>query len=243
MRILALDTAGRGCSVGLWADGVALAVDSQPMAHGQAETLIPQIGALLDAQGASWQSLDRLTVTIGPGSFTGLRVGLAAVQGLALASGLPIVGLTTLDVFAHHAVATCCTSPQQGPRLVIAVVDARRDDVYLQPFIRHQDGSLCPLEDPASLPIANFSERLEAWQSRVGGTVPALLCGDALALIDTQCASAERFDSPCPDVMTLAVLAAQRTPEDCPPRPLYIRPPDAALPVNGGQIRPLATRA
>lgn len=241
MHLLALDTAGRGCSVALWADGAAYARDSQPMAHGQAESLIPQIGALLAAHGVDWAALDRLAVTIGPGSFTGLRVGLAAAHGLALATGLPVVGLSTLEVFATHAAETV-PAPAQ-PRLVVATVDARRDDVYSQAFLQSAEG-LTPLVAPQSVPCSDFAAQATDWLSRCPPQTPLLLCGDALDIlaeqISAQLSDAQTLGSPSANVGTLAALAALRDPDQAPPRPLYIRPPDAALPKNGGQLRALA---
>jgi tRNA threonylcarbamoyladenosine biosynthesis protein TsaB len=211
------------------------------MAHGQAESLIPQVGALLAAQGVDWSALDRLAVTVGPGSFTGLRVGLAAAQGLALATGLPVVGITTLEVFATHAAQTL--APQGLPRLVVATVDARRDDVYGQAFLQKSDG-LTPLRDPQSIPCDGFAAQVTDWLGLCPPQTGLLVCGDALDLLSEQIAaalsSAQTLPSPMADIATLAALAAQRDPTAAPPRPLYIRPPDAALPQHGGQLRPLA---
>ena len=122
MKLLAVDTATEIC-------GVALAVDGHVSAElilssGETHTrcVMGAIQALLSVSGLAVSDIDLFAVTRGPGSFTGLRIGISTVKGLALASGAPMVGISSLDVIAHQAGG--------GTPLVCALLDARRNEVY-----------------------------------------------------------------------------------------------------------------
>src|SRR5262249_49944871 len=101
---------------------------SLPMTRGHAEALVPLIAAVMSEARVEFTELDRIAVTIGPGSFTGLRVGVAAARGIAPAAGKPAVGLTTLAALAAPSFAADETTP------LLAVIDARHDRVYMQLF-------------------------------------------------------------------------------------------------------------
>ena len=101
MKLLALDCAGLACSVALWRDGAIVAERTREMARGHAEALMPMLGEVMAAADERLDALDRLAVTVGPGSFTGIRVGLAAARGLALAIGCPLIGVGTLAALAE----------------------------------------------------------------------------------------------------------------------------------------------
>ena len=122
MRVLAIDTALEACSAAvLDTEHVAMSVhESLPKLRGHAEALMPMIARVMDRAGLDFAALDRIAVTTGPGSFTGLRVGLAAARGLALATGKPAIGLSTLAAYAAPLVAADGTLP------VVAAIDARR---------------------------------------------------------------------------------------------------------------------
>ena len=129
MRVLAIDTALDACSAAALDTENALALhESIPMQRGHAEALMPLIARLLDRSGLEARDFDRIAVTTGPGSFTGLRVGIAAARGIALATGKPAVGLTTLAAFAAPLIAENDTLP------VVVAIDARHDHVYYQAF-------------------------------------------------------------------------------------------------------------
>lgn len=228
MRILAFDTAGNGCSACVWQDGTVLAQARLGMERGQAEALVPLLSGLLEQAGLDWPQLDRLAVTVGPGSFTGVRVGLATARALALATGLPVTGVTTLDLFATAA-QTMMTDPQG---VLLALIDARRDDLYCQAF---DAATLAPLTGPDSLRPDDIAPLL----ARLGQ--PAVACGDARPLVETLLTDGtlgQWLGETLADPVILADIASQRPVESTVPAPLYIRPPDAALPVNGGQLRP-----
>src|SRR3569833_3703191 len=128
MRILAFDSALEACAAAVLDTerGAMVAHESIAMARGHAEALMPLIARVMEASGGTFDTLDRIAVTVGPGSFTGLRVGIAAARGLAVATGKPAIGLTTLAAFAAPLIADDDTLP------VVAAIDARHDHVYLQ---------------------------------------------------------------------------------------------------------------
>ncbi|MGC2043884.1 MAG: tRNA (adenosine(37)-N6)-threonylcarbamoyltransferase complex dimerization subunit type 1 TsaB, partial [Pseudolabrys sp.] len=130
MRVLAIDTALEACSAGvLDTERADLRVhETVPMQRGHAEALMPLVARVLDRAHLDFAALDRVAVTTGPGSFTGLRVGIAAARGIALAAGMPAIGLSTLAAFAAPFIAADDTLP------VVVAIDARHDHVYLQIF-------------------------------------------------------------------------------------------------------------
>src|SRR5204862_5654788 len=107
MLILAIDTALDACAAGVLDTdaGKLIAQESQPMKRGHAEALMPLIARVMREAGIAFANLDRIAVTTGPGSFTGLRVGLSAARGIALAADRPVVGLTTLSAYAAPIVS------------------------------------------------------------------------------------------------------------------------------------------
>src|SRR5438105_12812235 len=127
MRVLAIDTALEACSAAVFdtSSGV-LASETRGMARGHAEHLMPLIARVMNEGGFEFADLDRIAVTTGPGSFTGLRVGISAARGIALVAGKPVVGVTTLAAYAAPIVN------RGGEHPVISAIDARPDPVYLQ---------------------------------------------------------------------------------------------------------------
>src|SRR6478736_3662091 len=146
MLILAIDTALDACAAGVLDTdaGKLIALESQAMKRGHAEALMPLVARLMKESGIAFASLDRIAATTGPGSFTGLRVGLSAARGIALAAGKPVVGVTTLTAYAAPIVSEDRGHP------VISAIDARHDHVYYQ--VLGGDGS--SLVKPKVAPIA-----------------------------------------------------------------------------------------
>jgi len=219
MLILAIDTALDACAAAVLDTGAnkLIAEESQAMKRGHAEALMPLIARVMKASGVAFAALDRIAVTTGPGSFTGLRVGLSAARGIALAAGKPVVGLTTLTAYAAPVVS------ENSEHTVISAVDARHDHVYFQ--VTGGDGS--SLITPRVAPIADV---LDA--SRFGA--PHLVGNAARILADRWPADAPppfRVDSfPAPDIAWVAWLGAAVDPETAPARPYYLRAPDAKPP-------------
>jgi tRNA threonylcarbamoyladenosine biosynthesis protein TsaB len=208
--VLGLDTCLDACSVAVWADGRVLAASSEPMRRGHQERLAVMAQSIMAEAGMGFPAIDRVGVTVGPGSFTGLRVGLAFAKGLGLALDRPVVGLGVLEALALDA----------GGGFVAAVIDARRDQVYLQVF----DGGRA-LMAPDVLPVDIAAARLaELW---TGG--PAVLTGPGAALLAGVLPHAGLIERAAPDPVTVARLAAEARPPFPPPRPLYLRAPDARV--------------
>ena len=227
MLILAIDTALDACAAAVLDTNAAriIAQESLPMKRGHAEALMPLIARVMKDSGIAFASLDRIAATTGPGSFTGLRVGLSAARGIALAAGKPVVGLTTLTAYAAPIVS------ENGAHPVISAIDARHDHVYFQ-VVSGDGGSLIKPK------LAPISEALEA--SRFGA--PHLV-GNAAGIL------ADRWpkDAPAPfkvdaraapDITWVAWLGAAVNPETALARPYYLRAPDAKPPKD-----PLAVAA
>ncbi len=219
MLILAIDTALDACSAGVLdtASGKLVARESQTMKRGHAEALMPLIGRVMKQSGVGFAALDRIAVTTGPGSFTGLRVGLSAARGIALAADKPVIGLTTLTAFAAPVVG------QNAEHPVISVIDARHDHVYFQ-VVSGDGSSLVPAQ------VAPIAEALKA--SRFGA--PHLV-GNAAGIVASRWpadvpAPFKVDTQPAPDIDWVAWLGAAATPSSASARPFYLRAPDAKLP-------------
>jgi tRNA threonylcarbamoyladenosine biosynthesis protein TsaB len=216
MLILAIDTALDACAAGVL-DTVSarlIAQESQAMKRGHAEALMPLIARVIEQSGIAFAALDRIAVTTGPGSFTGLRVGLSAARGIALAANKPVVGLTTLTAYAAPLVSENCEHP------IISAIDARHDHVYLQAVSGNGSSLIRPR-------VASIEEALGA--ARFGA--PHLVGNAARILADrwpAQAPSPLRVDpQPAPDIAWVAWLGAAVNPITAPARPFYLRAPDA----------------
>src|SRR3954470_16285703 len=150
MLILAIDTALDACAAGILDTdlGKLVAQESQIMKRGHAEALMPLIARVMANSGIPFGAIDRIAVTTGPGSFTGLRVGISAARGIGLAAERPVVGVTTLAAYAAPVVN------QAGEHPVISAIDARHDHVYLQVVA----GNGSPLIWPRVAPLADALE-------------------------------------------------------------------------------------
>ena len=219
MLILAIDTALDACAAGVLdtSAGKLIAQESQAMKRGHAEALMPLIARVIKQSGIAFAGLDRIAVTTGPGSFTGLRVGLSAARGIALAANKPVVGLTTLTAYAAPVVS------QSGEQPVISAIDARHDHVYYQVVSGNGSSLIRPR-------VAPIEEALGA--SRFGA--PHLVGNAARILADRWPAHALppfKVDAqPAPDIAWVAWLGAAVSPNTAPARPYYLRAPDAKLP-------------
>jgi tRNA threonylcarbamoyladenosine biosynthesis protein TsaB len=198
LRLLVLDTCLEACQAAVFADGAPLAVRSEGMSRGHQERLGAMVREAMEETGLSFSDLDRIAVTVGPGSFTGLRVGIAFAKGLALAADAPAVGIGTLEALAASDAA---------PGRKMAVIEAGRGGLWLQPF-DDQD----PLGPPQNLPLEEAG--LAAAGRLVGPTASRLAAPGQVAI-----------DLAAPPVEAIARLAVSNEP--APPTPLYLRPPDA----------------
>ncbi len=231
MRILAMDTATSACSVALWCDGTITQHRLSAMTRGQAEALAPMVADVLDDSDNVAADLDLLAVTIGPGAFTGLRIGLAMARAMALALKIPCLGLTTTEVIAA---AVEDTAWPVGTLLV--ALDSKRSDIYVQTFSKPGQA--------ANAPQAVEPENLAGWLTDAAWPISVVGDATAQALSVLAEAGVEAVAAPASgvaDARVVAALAASRWSmgDPVPPvGPLYLRPPDAKLPRDGGSLRP-----
>lgn len=204
MIVLAIDTAGPGCYAALYdlAGETVLGAAGAEIGRGHAERLMEFVDAALDAASMDLPAVERIAVTIGPGSFTGIRVGVAAARGLALALGVPAVGVSTFSALAADRLT--------GTPLLVAI-DAKRDEVYWQLFAA--DGA------EASAPGIAFVEQARAVAAAHDGAV----VGSAAALLRD--GAAQEADGV--SIAAVARLGARLDPDKHLPKPLYLRGPDA----------------
>lgn len=208
--LLALDTAGARCSAAVFdmGEGRVLASAEPEIGRGHAEALMDTIAGVLDAAGVSYVDLSRIAVTAGPGSFTGIRVGVSAARGLALALGVPVVGVSTLEALAE---------PFWGKGAsVLAVQDARRGEVYAALY--DQNGIVIR-EAVALSPddLAAFCRDVAAPRLVGNGSQIALARLPGARVVS---------DSGLVSVAAVARLGAAKTPGEA-VRPLYLRSADA----------------
>jgi tRNA threonylcarbamoyladenosine biosynthesis protein TsaB len=231
MLILSIDTALDACAAAvLDTAGGVIAQESQAMKRGHAEALMPLIARVMKASGVAFAALDRIAATTGPGSFTGLRVGLSAARGIALAAEKPVVGVTTLTAFAAPVVSENSVHP------VVSAIDARHDHVYFQ--VLGGDGH--SLVKPKVAPVAEALEAARFGTPHLVGNAAEILArrwpADAPPpfKVDQQAA---------PDIAWVAWLGAAVNPESSPARPYYLRAPDAKPPKDplSGASQPSAT--
>lgn len=213
MIVLAIDTAGTGCYAALYDSDTdtVLGADGADIGRGHAERLMEFVDGALAAAGLDLPSVERVAVTVGPGSFTGIRVGVAAARGLALALGIPAVGVSSLAALAADR--------QAGTPLLVAM-DAKRDEVYWQAFAA--DGQ--PLSPPALAGLEEARGIAAAHDGALAGSAAALLRAEAPQETDGV------------SIATVARLGARLDPQGHLPRPLYLRGPDAK-PQAGFAIR------
>ena len=216
MLILAIDTALDACAAAVLdtSAGRLIAQESLGMKRGHAEALMPLIARVMKASGVAFAGLGRIAVTTGPGSFTGLRVGLSAARGIALAADKPVVGLTTLTAYAAPLVS------ESGEHPIISAIDARHDHVYFQ--VVSGNGSSLVRAQVAPIEVALEASRFGA--AHLVGNAAKILGDrwpkDALPpfKVDAQAA---------PDIAWVAWLGAAVSPNTAPARPFYLRAPDA----------------
>jgi tRNA threonylcarbamoyladenosine biosynthesis protein TsaB len=184
-------------------DGDVLALAHESMERGQDQRLMPLILDVMKKAGVEFDALDRIAVTRGPGSFTGIRIGLAAARGLGLATGKPVIGIDRFNIYREQT-----KTPNKN---LLVVINARRKEMFCRFY---------PARSEAAEPIMVTPEEIAAFLERHSGTVVA---GDAPfpGVVVPQ----EN------EAVTAAMLASSANADDIEhlPRPLYIRPPDVTM--------------
>jgi tRNA threonylcarbamoyl adenosine modification protein YeaZ len=225
VKILAIDTALGAVSACVLDDGDLdpEAVESIPMERGHAEALLPLIDRVVAGTGGGFAALGRVAVTVGPGSFTGLRVGIAAARAIGIACEIPVVGVSTLAALAASLIV------EQGDEIIGTAIDARHGNVYIAAFARDGKAVIAPR-------IATAREA-----ARALGSGPVRLAGSGAALVAREAGNAGGVEPAgetlAPDIVFVARLGLLADPLLAPPRPLYLKAPDAR-PQGAGDIPP-----
>ena len=230
--LLALDAGSGACSAAVWREGEVLAERNAAMQRGQAEQIVPMACTVMAEAGIGFAALDAIAATRGPGSFTGVRIGLAAARGLALACGKPVLGVTAFEVYA------ALLAEEGGRRPGLVVIESGRAEVFAQAFDR--DGQA--LTEAACLLPADLAASLPPDEWLLAGTaaariVPALTEAGLQSMESRACGPLAAAE--------VARLAAERPlPEGGapPPAPFYLRPADVSLPskalLKGARAQP-----
>jgi tRNA threonylcarbamoyladenosine biosynthesis protein TsaB len=224
MKILAFDSSGMACSAVILRDGEVVSHRFHPLLRGHAEILLPMIRDVLVEAGLAVRELDKIVVTTGPGSFTGIRIGLAAARGFALAGGVALHGVTS---FAAVAAAVFGREPANVPLLV--ALGSRRDFVFVQCF----EAAGERIGEPAAL----APEAIEGWLPpgavRIAGDA-AMEVAENLRLAG--CRKVDVVMAAPPDARHVARLASAGAGLNGPDRmvrPCYLRPPDVTVSPGG----------
>jgi len=207
MPLLALDTSAAQCAAALLSDDGTLTEIVEPMAKGQAERLLPLAQDILDSAATGWDDLDALAVGIGPGNFTGIRIAVSAVRGLALGLDIPAIGVSGFAAHAHVHGTPC-----------LIALDARRDRAYVQGY------GLDTLADPTLMTLDGLTALDLPSGVAVLSDIPDLAArwpGARIAPV-----------GPAPIAAIAQVARAKGASPGPPPAPLYLRPADAALPAT-----------
>ena len=218
LTVLGIDSAGPGASAAIVRGSHVLATRRRRAERGQAEILMPMIAETLAAAGLEIATLDAIAVAVGPGSFTGLRIAIAAARGLAVASGVPAVGISSFAAIAAQV------PPGDSEAALLVALDTRRDDFYLQLF----DPAHRAIGQAALLPGTAVASWLPHRRIRLTGDAAARL---APFLAGREAALVPGVDQVrAEDVARLAgeILATGQSPP--PPRPVYLRAPDTTAP-------------
>lgn len=211
MKILSIDSSGAGCSVCLWHDGRELAFAEEKMERGQDSRLVPMVQEVMAKAGVTFPMLDRIAVTRGPGSFTGLRIGLATARGLGLAAEKPVIGVDRFAVFKAQR--------EEKSESLLVILESRRLELYTRFYPAYGQ----PEEPRMLTPEEIGSITTTHPEIKVVGDAKESLRG----FVDQN-----RFDAMAEaEVVTCAKIAAAVDINDPVylPRPLYVRPPDVTV--------------
>lgn len=243
MLVLALDTTTRGGSVAVARDGRVLDLLEGDAARPHAERVPADLVTSLDRAGASLADVDVFAVAVGPGSFTGLRIGIAAIQGCAFAAGRPVVGVSALEALA---LAAGGGASEATARRVGVWIDAQRHEVFSALYDVRGAGPDAALETVEGPAVGDPAETARRWNRLLGGAWCPVTGDGAVRYRDilADAAGAEvRVIAPPPLAATIALVAELRAragggtlPHAI--RPLYVRRPDAELARDRRRVGP-----
>jgi tRNA threonylcarbamoyladenosine biosynthesis protein TsaB len=219
MRVLALDAALARCTAAIVVDQQTVALRQQDTARGHATLLPVMADAVLNEAALRATALDLVAVTVGPGSFTGIRAALALAHGIALAAGIPVVGVTVGEALGDSL-------PHLGERRLWSAIDTRRGRVFVE-----RDGTI----------LAFSLESLPPPQGKIA------VAGDAAIAVASRLAARDAdvmlTDARLPQARHVAVVGERRLAGTLPPlpaQPLYVDPPEARRPAGGLRPPPAA---
>ncbi len=221
-RILAIDTALGVCSVAIVEHGAdaPLAAISTPMERGHAEALLPMIEQVTAHLEDGFASLTRVAVTVGPGSFTGIRVGISAARAVGLALKIPVVGVSTLAAYAAPLIANVVGE------IVAVALDAKHGNVFFQAFA---PGGRT-LVAPRLISVKEAARAIGAGSVRLAGTGASILAVECWNRgLEAELANLSEH----PDIFWVARLGLSANPQTAMPKPLYLRAPSAIISNNG----------
>ena len=216
---LAIDTTLGACSAALTKGTKLLSFQRELRARGHVERLLPMIDEVCLVSNINVSDLDQIAVTVGPGTFAGVRIGLAAAKGMGLALDIPLIAITTLEVIAYQY---ACDHKDFSGKMAVAI-DARRGEIYLQCF-KVNNGACIAIGEPSAVPIALLS---------------SVFKDDVILIIGSACEVLKDLNInfmhgyECPDAvyvakMSIGLLERAAIGDDT--SPLYLRAPDAVKP-------------
>jgi tRNA threonylcarbamoyl adenosine modification protein YeaZ len=226
MRILAIDTSCGAASACVMEGGAAepIAQETLPMERGNAEALAPLLQRIMGSVEGGFASLDRVAATVGPGSFTGIRIGLATARAIGLALSVPVVGVSSLTAFAGPLLA------EPRPGVIAAAIDARHGRLYL--LLLEPSGR--PVLAPRVTTIRDAIRLLGSGPARLAGSGAPLIAAEAARIgLAVEVVGNVAF----PDILSIARLGFVADPRESPPRPLYLKAPDAQPAENAAIAR------
>lgn len=213
--ILAFDTAMGGCSAAVFDAQTGQAVsDSRAMTRGQSEELVPMVQGVVRQAGIDFPQIGLVVTTIGPGAFTGLRIGISAARSFGLALGAPVAGLRTTDVIAH-----ACAEKSHDINRLLVVLETKRTDFYVQ------EG----LAEPGVLAADELRAKYQ--------DITLTFCGDGVLRLQSELGAAwpqgwsvaAGFDLPDPVMMARMALEDAKAGHLRPAEPLYLRDADVSV--------------
>ena len=222
MRLAAIDSSTGLGSVALFEDGRLVAEDSRRVSNAHGESLLPMVSALFERVGWKPRDVGRWGVGVGPGSFTGTRIAVATVKGVAIATGAEVVGVTSLDAVTHGLGG--------AGELVVGVVDGGKGEVFVQAA---RAGEI--VMPPEHVKLAAAASRVAEAAAHAPGTGRVLVAGEAAAAVDwsalgaVELVAAPPHDLPRATAVGLLALARAAEPADS-LEPLYVRPPEITMP-------------